>query len=390
MTFYSEIKNSLLDLEGKSLKRSPLTISSSQNAEILINGLPYVCFCSNNYLGLANHSSISSSAISALQSFGFGSSSSRLVSGTMDLHRSLEERICRFLGFDRSLLFSSGYCANIGTIQSLFDSSDVIFSDRLNHASIIDGCRLSRSRLFIYDHLDISQLRSLLSQNRCFGKKALVVTESVFSMNGDIAPLKDLRSLCYDFDAALMVDEAHSLGVFGPRGTGLCLSSDVDCDIFIGTFSKAFGCFGAFVSSSNEVISLIENRARSFVFSTSPPVSFAAAAISSIDLVESSDTLRSRLFFLSSRLRRSLTDLGYRLIEGSSPIIPVLFGDPKAVIDFSSALFERGFFVQGIRPPSVPVGSSRLRIIPIATHTDRHIESLIDSFRSLYPLYSAI
>jgi 8-amino-7-oxononanoate synthase len=307
----------------------------------------------------------------------------------MELHRRLEDRISRFLGFERSLFFSSGYAANVGVIQSLFDSSDVIFSDSLNHASLIDGCRLSRARVFIYNHLDSSHLSSLLSQNRSLGRKALVVTESVFSMDGDFSPLRDLRSLCDSFDAALMVDEAHSLGVFGNRGTGLSLSLGVVPDIFIGTFGKAFGAFGAFVSSSNDVVQLLENRARSFVFSTAPPVILASAAIASIDLVESANDLRSRLFLLSSHLRRSLSDIGFHLVEGSSPIIPVLFGDPKRVVDFSSSLFDLGFFVQGIRPPSVPFNSSRLRLIPIATHTHDDIASLTEAFRSLLSLYNA-
>lgn len=388
MSFYSEIKSSLSSLESKNLKRSPITISGSQSSEIVVNGRPFLCFCSNNYLGLANHPSISLASADALRTFGFGSGSSRLISGTMELHRLLEDRIIRFLGFERSLFFSTGYSANVGVVQSLFDSSDVIFSDSLNHASLIDGCRLSRSRVFIYNHLDTSHLLSLLSKNRSVGKKALVVTESVFSMDGDLAPLQELRSLCDSFDAALMVDEAHSLGVFGIRGVGLSLSHGVRPDIFIGTFGKAFGAFGSFVASSKEVVQLIENRARSYVFSTAPPVILAAAAIAAIDLVESSDHLRSRLFSHSSLIRRSLKDLGYRIIDGSSPIIPVMFGDSKRVMDFSSSLFNLGIFVQGIRPPSVPSDSSRLRLIPISSHADNHISLLIDAFRSLLPLYN--
>jgi 8-amino-7-oxononanoate synthase len=308
----------------------------------------------------------------------------------MELHRRLEHRISEFLGFERSLFFSSGYSANVGVIQSLFDSSDVIFSDSLNHASLIDGCRLSRSRVFVYRHCDTSHLHSLLHQNRSSGNKALVVTESVFSMDGDISPLEEIRSLCDSFDAALLVDEAHSLGVFGNRGIGLSLSQGVLPDIFIGTFGKAFGSFGSFVASSNDVVQLIENRARSFVFSTAPPVNLAAAALASIALVESANDLRSRLFSHASLLRRSLVDLGYRVVDGSSPIIPVLFGDPKHVMDFSSSLYDRGFFVQGIRPPSVPPDSSRLRLIPIASHSGDHISSLIEAFRSLLPLYISL
>lgn len=390
MSFLSEIRSSLFSLEEENLKRSPLTISGSQSSEVVIDGRNLLCFCSNNYLGLANHPSISSATADSLLSFGLGSSSSRLICGTMEFHRRLEDRISRFLGFERSLFFSSGYAANVGVIQSLFDSSDVIFSDSHNHASLIDGCRLSRSRVFVYHHLDSLHLSSLLSKYRSLGKKALVVSESVFSMDGDLSPLEDIRSLCDSFDAALMVDEAHSLGVFGNRGIGLSLSRGVLPDIFIGTFGKAFGSFGSFVASSFDVIELVENRARSFVFSTAPPVCLAAAAIAAIELVESADDLRSRLFSHASLLRRSLSDTGYRLIEGSSPIIPVLFGDPKRAMDFSSSLFDLGFFVQGVRPPSVPPNSSRLRLIPIASHTDAHISSLIDAFRTLLPLYNPL
>lgn len=390
MSFLSDVKSSLLSLEENGLKRSPKTISGPHSSEVSIDGRLLLCFCSNNYLGLANHPSISSASAETLLSFGFGSSSSRLICGTMDLHRLLEDRISLFLGFERSLFFSSGYSANVGVIQALFDSSDVIFSDSLNHASLIDGCRLSRSRVLVYRHRDASHLSSLLSKYRSLGKKALVVTESVFSMDGDLAPLDDLRSLCDSFDAALMVDEAHSLGVFGDRGIGLSLSLGVLPDIFIGTFGKAFGSFGAFVSSSSDVISLVENRARSFVFSTSPPVSLAAAALAAIKIVESSNYRRHRLFSHTSFLRESLTDIGYRLIEGPSPIIPVLFGDPMRVMDFSSSLFDLGFFVQGIRPPSVPPDSSRLRLIPSSSHSDDHVSSLVDAFRSLLPLYNSL
>jgi 8-amino-7-oxononanoate synthase len=387
VSFYSEITRSLHSLEADGLRRFPLSISGPQQPELIVNGRSVLCFSSNNYLGLANHPRIVSAAVDALHSFGFGSASSRLISGTMDLHRLAENRISSYLGIERSLLFSSGYAANVGTIQSLVDSSDVIFSDSLNHASIIDGCRLSRARVFIYDHLDIDHLRSLLSKNRSLGRKSLVITEAVFSMDGDFSPLKELRLLCNDFDSALMVDEAHSLGVFGDRGIGLSLSQSVLADVFIGTFGKAFGAVGAFVASSSDVVQFIENRARSFVFSTSPPVSFAAAIIASIDLVEIADDLRLRLLELSSRLRAALSEMGYRVLPGSSPIIPLLFGNPERVVAFSSSLLDRGLLVQGIRPPTVPPGSSRLRVIPIATHTDAHIDTLIESFRELSPHY---
>jgi 7-keto-8-aminopelargonate synthetase-like enzyme len=266
----------------------------------------------------------------------------------------------------------------------------VIFSDELNHASIIDGCRLSRARVNIFRHLDIEHLRELLKRSRGKAKASLVITEGAFSMDGDLAPLKELRALCDDHDCALMVDEAHSLGLFGEQGRGLCAREGVSPDILIGTLGKAFGTAGAFVAGSTELVRLVENRARSYVFSTAPPPSQAAAAMAALDRVIESDDRRSRLFAHATRLRGSLRNIGYQVGDSESPIIPVHVGEPEAVMEFSARLLREGVFVHGIRPPSVPPGSCRLRITPIATHQDLHIDKTINAFRSTADFYGSI
>ncbi len=390
MPFESDIERELLALRSSGLDRRPRVLGSSQLPEVLVEGRKVIGLCSNNYLGLADHPDLVTAASHALRGFGVGAAASRQVSGTMDIHLQAEQRLTRFVGLEACVLFSSGYAANTGALQALAGRSDVLFSDSLNHASIIDGCRLSRARVQVYRHRDPEHLQALLSQHRSGSSRALVISESVFSMDGDTAPLSELRDLCDRFDAALYVDEAHALGVLGPRGQGLCALLQVRPDVLVGTLGKAFGSAGGFVAASANTVEIIRNKARSYFFSTAPPPLQAALALAAADLVESSDDRRARVLGHAARMRSALGEMGYETPAGSTPIIPVLVRERDAVMRLSSSLLEKRVFVQGIRPPSVPIGTSRLRLTPIASHEDIHITRAIDAFRSALPDYLSL
>jgi 7-keto-8-aminopelargonate synthetase-like enzyme len=262
---------------------------------------------------------------------------------------------------------------------------DAIFSDALNHASLVDGCRLSRARIYVYRHLDTDHLSWLLERHRSQHAAALLVTESVFSMEGDIAPLATLRALSLRHRAGMMVDEAHALGVLGPRGRGVCARDGIVPDLLMGTLGKSFGCSGAFVAGSPATVRLIENRARSYVFSTAPPPALARAIVTATDLVESADERRQTLQSHAALLRGGLQREGYRLLPGNSWIIPVVIGPPTTTMVLSAALAEHGVFVHGIRPPTVPAETSRLRVTPIATHTSIHLANALRAFSLCAP-----
>lgn len=370
-------------LRSDHLLRHPRVVLGAQGPELILDGRRVLCLCSNNYLGLANHPAIAEAVAAALQETSVGTCGSRHITGSMSLHKQLESRIATFCGQPQALLFATGYAANLGTIQALATSDTLILSDALNHASIIDGCRLSSGTTRVYRHVDLGHARTLLLEHRARHETALLVTESLFSMDGDVAPLRELRALCDEFDVGMLVDEAHGLGVCGPAGKGLCASLGVSPDLLIGMFGKAFGVSGAFVAGSVPVIQLIENRARSYVFSTAPSPLMAAAALTAIDLVERADDARHRLQLLSRRIRETLQGLGYALVPGDSQVLPVILGAPDAAAEFSAALLERGVFVHGVRPPTVPAGTSRLRLAAMATHTDPQIDFALEQFRDL-------
>jgi 8-amino-7-oxononanoate synthase len=378
--FASHIRRGLAHLEAATLLRSPRVVSGAQGPELTVDGRTVIGLCSNNYLGLAADPRIAAAAADALQRHGFGAAASRHISGTSPLHTALEQRLADHLGTHAALLFSSGYAANVGTMQALAGPGDVIFSDHLNHASLIDGARLSRARIVVYRHLDLAHLEQLLDEHRPQHETALVLTESVFSMEGDLADVTALRTLCDRHACGLVVDEAHALGVLGPEGRGSCARDAVRPDVLIGTLGKAFGCAGAFVAGAADTVRLVQNRARSYVFSTAPPPSQAAAALVAMDLVAAADDRRERVLAHAARLRAGLGALGYRTLPGVTPIVPVLIGPPGATMALSAALLDRGVFVHGIRPPTVPADSSRLRVTPIATHTDAQIDRALGAF----------
>jgi 8-amino-7-oxononanoate synthase len=381
--FRQHIQGLLRERERAQLLRFPRTLASSQGPEVVVDGRSVVCLCSNNYLGLASHPSIAAAAARAGSELGFGACASRHITGTMELHTRAESRLARFLGMPSALLFSSGYLANIAALQALAGPDTLVFSDALNHASIIDGCRLSRAEVHVYAHSDVAELEQLLLQHRASRSAALVVTEGLFSMDGDVAPLRELRALCDRFECGLVVDDAHAVGVFGPGGRGLCARDGVVPELLIGTLGKAFGSSGAFLAGDREIVQLVENRGRAYVFSTAPSPTLAAAAIQAIDLVEGADDARSRLLQHAHRLRRELGALGFDVPDGDSPIIPVHVGGPAETMRLSALLLELGVFVHGVRPPTVPPGTSRLRVSPMATHEPAHIDTAVSAFRSL-------
>jgi 8-amino-7-oxononanoate synthase len=383
MGFQTQIHEALSELEAAGLLRKPLRISGPQGAEIEIDGHTVLCFCSNNYLGLANHPALISASEAASHGEGVGAAASRLITGTMDAHRDAEAAYADFMGAPAAALFSTGYAANVGTVQALAGPGDVIFSDALNHASLIDGCRLSRATVHVYSHRDADHLESLLREHRPRSRRALIITDSLFSMDGVTAPLGDLATLARSFDAGLLVDEAHALGVFGPSGRGLAAARGVEPDVVVGTLGKSFGVAGAFVAASEEVVSLIRNRARSFVYSTAPPPLVARAAIAALELVRGADAARKTLLSNAGKLRSELRLLGFEVPDGNSQILPILIGDNDRTMQLSAKLLTRGVFVQGIRPPTVPEGTARLRLTPMATHRPEHIARAIDAFASL-------
>ena len=383
MGFQRQIREALAELEAAGLLRSPVRISGPQGPEVEINGAKVLCFCSNNYLGLASHPAIAAASAASPANDGVGAAASRLVTGTMDAHLDAEAAYADFVHAPAAALFSSGYAANVGAIQALAGPGDAIFSDALNHASVIDGARLSRAEVFVYSHRDPEHLQSLLAQHRARARKALIVTDSLFSMDGVIAPLRELHALARDYDAGLMVDEAHALGVFGPNGRGLSAALGIEPDVILGTLGKSFGLAGAFVAASEEVVTLVRNRARSFVYSTAPPPMLARAAIAALRLVREADHARVRLLEHASKLRSGLAQSGFEIPEGESQIIPVLIGENRRTMQLSAKLLERGVFVQGIRPPTVPADTARLRLTPMATHQAEQIEQVIAAFASI-------
>ncbi len=326
---------------------------------------------SNDYLSLAGDRRLVRAAQAALEEAGAGAGASRLITGTQRLHAVLEEAIADWLRVTGVRLFNTGYAANVGVLSTLARAGDVVFSDELNHASIIDGCRLSRAEVVVYPHRDVDALAALLA--RTHRARKLVVTESLFSMDGDVVDVGALAAVCRRHDAALVVDEAHAIGAHGPEGRGIAADAAVVPDVLIGTFGKALGGFGAFAATTRAIADLLWNRARTFVFSTATPASVPATALAAIEIVRGTEGVdrRRTLAAHARRFRELVPSAGG---ARDSAIAPVLVGDDREVMRISAQLLERRLFVQGIRPPTVPVGTARLRVSLAAGHTDDHVE----------------
>ena len=372
----------LAEIQRHNLYRHMRPVEGPQQEWVSIEGKRVLALSSNNYLGLANHPDLKRAAIRAIRQLGCGSGASRLLSGSMTIHETLEHRLAQFKGAQAALVFPTGYHANVGTLSALMGKGDVIFSDALNHASIIDGCRLSGAAVEIFRHSDMDHLGELLATQDGSGQR-LIVVDSVFSMDGDIAPLSDIVGLAHRHGAWVMVDEAHATGIFGPSGAGIVEATGLSgqIDIQMGTLGKAMGGLGAYVAGGRALIQWLTNRARSFIYTTALPPSAAATALAALDLIRKEPERRARLLSHASFLKQELSQLGFQLGETSSQILPVLVGAEDATLSLEQRLFERGVWAQAIRPPSVPAGTSRLRVTPMATHTRSQLQHAVAAFR---------
>jgi 8-amino-7-oxononanoate synthase len=384
---FGALSSELEALKAADLYRAPRVFESRADRVAVKDGRELICFASNNYLGLTADESVIRAASEATVRYGTGSGASRLVSGTMELHVRLEEELASFKGTEAALLFGTGYAANLGTITALVGAEDIIYTDHLNHASIIDGSRLSKARLEIYAHADAEDLEHKLACNRdrVPGRRRLIITDGVFSMDGDLAPLPEILVLAETYDAWVLIDDAHATGVIGPSGAGTADYYGVDSPrlIRLGTLSKALGGEGGFVAGPVNLIDYLRHKARPFVFSTAPSPATVATALKALEIVRTEPHRRERLRANAGRMREGLRSLGYTVPDGSTPILPVMIGEPEQAVVLSRALEDRGVLAPAIRPPTVPEGTSRLRVTAMATHTDSDIDRALQAFREV-------
>lgn len=374
----------LQSLSEAQLRRHPSIRGAAQGARVVIDGRELINFGSNDYLGLAHDGRLAKAVEQAVKTQGWGSGASPLVTGRSSLQAELERHLASFEGTEAAILFPSGFAANVGTIGCLAGRGDVVFSDAKNHASLIDGCRLSRADVRIYPHADLAALRSLIHETPCDGRRFLV-TDSLFSMDGDFAPLPDLVELAEAHQAVLIVDEAHATGVIGSRGRGVCELMDVESyvPVRIGTLSKALGSVGGFVAGSRRLIDWLFNRARPQVFSTALPAACAAATLAALQIVRSEPQRRERVMQLAAALRQQLHACGIATGNSHSQIVPILLGDPARTMQAAEYLRTQGMYVPGIRPPTVPKGESLLRVSLTAGHSEAQLTQLVAGLKTL-------
>jgi 8-amino-7-oxononanoate synthase len=365
----TDVAERLEELRERGLYRRLRLIEGPQGPSVTLDGRPVLLLCSNNYLGLADRAEVREAAAEAALQWGAGAGASRLISGNMEPHRQLEERLAAFKGYEAALLFGSGYLANTGLVAALAGRNEVVFSDELNHASIVDGCRLSRAETFVYRHGDTEHLEWGLYRAR--GRPALIVTDGVFSMDGDVAPLPELLEVARRHGARLMVDEAHATGAVGPGGRGSVSAAGLsgEVDVVVGTLGKALGSYGAYACANAETIDFLVNTARPFIFSTAPPPPAVGAALAALELLEAEPELVERLQSNARHLRIALAAEGLGVGTAKTQVVPVHVGEAETTMHFCETALRRGVFAQGIRPPTVPEGSCRLRCTVMATHS---------------------
>lgn len=382
MTF-SLLQAELNERAALGLLRKRRTMQSPQSPHIIVDDKSYLAFCSNDYLGLANHPQLVNALQHGAQQWGVGAGAAHLVSGHFDPHHQLESQLATFVGKPAALLFSTGYMANLGVVQALLGKNDTVFADKLNHASLNDAMLLSRAQVKRYRHADTAQLAALLEQTNS-GRK-LIITDAVFSMEGDIAPLSELLALCEQYDAWLLVDDAHGFGVLGEQGRGSLAHFGIVSKrvIYMATLGKAAGVFGAFVAAEQVVIDTLINHARSYVYTTAMPPALSVALSESIRLIAQGDELRNHLQDLITQLRAGLCDLPWSHMPSHTAIQPLLIGDNQATLLLSEGLRERGVWVAAIRPPTVPQGTARLRITLSAAHSAADVAQLIVALHEL-------
>lgn len=376
---FSYLADELEQIKQQGLYRSRRTVSSSQGIKIEINGKQLINFSSNDYLGLANHPEMIKSFSKATDKYGLGSSSAHLICGHSFSHHALEEELAEFTGRERALLFSTGYMANIGVISALLKQGDGVFEDRLNHASLLDGGLLSKARFKRYLHNNLIDLQEKIEAKDV---RKLIVTDGVFSMDGDLAPLPELTALASDNDAWLMVDDAHGLGVLGKTGGGILQHfglTQQDVPVLMGTLGKSFGTFGAFIAGSDELIEMLIQKARTYIYTTAIPAAVAETTRTSLKIVVAENWRRDKLIQLLERFCSGARQLDIPLMNSTSAIQPVLVGHSQKAVALSEKLMELGFLVSAIRPPTVPKGKSRLRITFSTNHSEQQIDQLLDA-----------
>ena len=376
-TLQQALAAELAELESRGLKRQRRLLETPQAARVAVDGHEFLAFCSNDYLGLASHPRVAQAAQEGCARYGVGAGASHLILGHSAAHHALEDALARFVGLPRALLFSTGYMANIGVVTALVGRSDAIFADRLNHASLNDACLLSRAAFRRYAHRDIGALEELLSVTRA--RRKLVVTDAVFSMDGDIAPVAELVALAERFDAWLLLDDAHGFGVLGNRGRGVVSHCGIESPrvIYMATLGKAAGVFGAFVAARTEVVETLVQRARSYIYTTATPPLLAHALLESLMLIEAGQWRRDRLSQLICMVKEGLAAQRWRLMDSATAIQPLIIGGNADAVAVSEQLARRGILVPAIRPPTVPQGTARLRISLSAAHTVDDVAQLV-------------
>ncbi|BAW79972.1 8-amino-7-oxononanoate synthase [Candidatus Nitrosoglobus terrae] len=378
------LKPALDRRKRQSLYRYRRILESPQGPEIQIDGRQVLTFCSNDYLGLANHPQVRVAFEQGVQAYGVGSGAAHLVSGHSRAHHALEEALAEFVKRPCALLFSTGYMANLGLISTLLNRQDMIFEDRLNHASLLDGGKFAGAGFIRYRHRNYSDLAAALVTSRA--RRKLIATDGVFSMDGDLAPLTDLSIIAHRFNAWLMVDDAHGLGVLGEMGRGSLEHFGLGIDqvpILVGTLGKALGTFGAFVAGEEALIETLIQQARTYIYTTAPPAAVAAATLASLRLAQTESWRRDKLAQLIAQFRQGAADLGLQLLDSHTPIQPLVIGDSEKTLKISEALLTKGILITPIRPPTVPTGSARLRITLTAAHAPAQVERLLEALADI-------
>ena len=380
---FNELQNELNERAALGMLRQRRMLQSPQGPRITVDGKSYLSFCSNDYLGLASHPQLIAALQQGAQQHGVGAGAAHLVSGHGTTHHQLEHELAAFAGKPAALLFSTGYMANLGVVQALVGKGDTVFADKFNHASLNDAMQLSRAKVYRYRHNDLAQLAQLLEKSGS-GRK-LVITDAVFSMDGDLAPLPELLALCEQHDAWLLIDDAHGFGVLGAQGRGSLAHFGIASQrvICMATLGKAAGVFGAFVAAEQAVIDTLVNHARSYVYTTATPPALASALLESLQQIANGDELRGHLQRLIAQLRSGLRGLPWHLMTSATAIQPLLVGGNQAALDLSEKLRERGIWVAAIRPPTVPQGTARLRITLSAAHSATDVTRLIETLHEL-------
>ena len=385
MSFETALVNALVTREQKQRTRTRRVLESAQGVNVIVNGKDYINFCSNDYLGLANHAKVVEAFQKASQKYGVGSGASHLVCGHSAEHHQLEDELAEFTGRDRAILFSSGYMANMGVISALVGKGDAVFEDKLNHASLLDGGMSSGAQFYRYVHNDIAHLTTRLASSAHARK--LIVTDGVFSMDGDTAHMKELCDIAAKNNAWLMVDDAHGIGVLGEHGGGVAETFDLDqqqLPVLMGTLGKSFGAFGAFVAGSDLLAETLIQFARSYIYTTALPPAVAAASRASLALIQAESWRREHLQKLIQLFQQGCKNIGLTTMPSNSPIQPILIGDEKRALALSAALADMGFWVMAIRPPTVPDHTSRLRVTFTAEHTEAHVEQLLSALHTCW------